>query len=469
MRLITLINILMSVFTGVGQSFTFTQLAEYEMSSIWPTVTLAPRLDNLGRDYLYTANNEQGIRVFDISTVSTPVLVHDFPNTTFGGWKAMNLEQDGNFLYASIGGIFSGAGVASTQATGLAIFDVTSPSTMFMTSYWDSVDIFQGTAVTKVVGNYAFLGGMEEGLVILDVSDPYDIRFVSHYVPDINFPSVPAPTSTVPNARGMWVEGDLVYLAYDRGAFRIIDVSDVFNPVQLSQFVNPSLDAVAAKAYNNVEVRGTHAFIPVDYCGLDVVDISDPNAPISAGWFDPWGCTFFNWLGGEGHSNELEFVNDSILFMTGGHHDLMAINVSDPTNPVLVGEFGDPLDSLVVWGLDVQGGRVALGYIDNISAIPYDSKWGGFKILDWSMAVDLVSNETNAVRIFPNPSSGIFNFNGNVKNCTYKLYSITGGVIDAGSMRSSFDLSLFPEGVYALVVKQGEFIKVMKLILENED
>ena len=461
--------LLISASTMVGQSFTFTQLAEYEMSSIWPTATLAPRLDKLGRDYLYTANNEQGIRVFDISAVASPILIHDFPNSSFGGWKAMNLEQSGNFLYASIGGIFSGAGISSTQATGLAIFDVTSPSTMFMTSYWDSVDIFQGTAITKVVGNYAFLGGMEEGLVILDISDPYDIRFVSHYVPDINFPSVPTPTSTVPNARGMWVEDDLVYLAYDRGAFRIIDVSDVFNPVQLSQFVNPALDAVAAKAYNNVEVRGNHAFIPVDYCGLDIVNVTDPNAPISAGWFDPWGCTFFNWIGGEAHTNELEFLNDSILFMTGGHHDLMAINVADPANPELVGEFGNPHDSLVVWGLDVQNGRVALGYIDNVTTIPYDSKWGGFKILDWNMANDIDIYDLSTIMVFPNPSSGVFNFNGDLKSCAYKLYSLTGKLVDSGSMRRRLDLSAFSKGVYALVVRRGEFIKVMKLFLEKED
>ncbi|MBL4704690.1 MAG: T9SS type A sorting domain-containing protein, partial [Flavobacteriales bacterium] len=346
------------------------------------------------------------------------------------------------------------------------IFDITDPSTMFMTSYWDSIGIFQGTAITKVVGDYAFLGGMEEGLVILDISDPYSIQFVSHYIPDVNFPTAPTAGSTVPNARGMWVENDLVYLAYDRGGFRIIDVSDVFNPVELSQYVNLSMDSVAAKAYNNVEVRSNYAFIPVDYCGLDIVDVSNPNLPVNAGWFNPWACTFTNWLGGEGHTNEIEFVNDSILFMTGGHHDLMVINVADPANPIQVGSFGDHLDSLVAWGMDVQGSRVALGYLDNLTNIPYDSKWGGFKILEWSITTGVEEHDLNAIEVYPNPSNGVVSFKGDINNATFQLYQLTGQLILSGEMNQRLDFSSFDSGIYLLRIHSGKYSRTEKLIIE---
>ena len=433
------------------------------MVGLW-TAALAPRLDQLGRDYIYTANNQQGIRAYDISTVSAPVEIQNFPNSTYGNWHAINLEQDSNFLYASIGGIFSAAGATPTQATGLAIFDVSDPTTMFMTSYWDSIDIYQGTAITKIVGDYAFLGGMEEGLVILNVADPFNISFVSQFVPDTTFPSIPVPGGTVPNARGMWVENDLVYLAYDRGGFRIIDVSDVFNPFEVSQHVNPDLDLVAGKAYNNVEVRNGIAYLPVDYCGLDVVDVSTPSAPVSIGWYNPWGCTFFNWIGAEGHTNELEFLNDSILLMTGGHHDVMAINVSDPTNPQLVGGFGDHLDSLVAWGLDIQGSRVAVGYLDNPTNIPYDSKWGGFKILDWSISTSVEESQLQAIEVYPNPSVDVVNFKNVPANTEYQLFSTIGAIVASGQIEHSMRFNV-EEGLYILQLSKGEATSSVKLMI----
>lgn len=42
-----------------------------------------------------------------------------------------------------------------------------------------------GGGIIETEGNYAFLGAMLNGMVILDISDKFNISFVSRFMPDI--------------------------------------------------------------------------------------------------------------------------------------------------------------------------------------------------------------------------------------------------------------------------------------------
>jgi len=67
--------------------------------------------DELNRPYLYVANKEAGLTVYDISTVSAPTLVATVPTSLLDTLDAMNVSQSGNYLYLAVGNSFTNPGV----------------------------------------------------------------------------------------------------------------------------------------------------------------------------------------------------------------------------------------------------------------------------------------------------------------------------------------------------------------------
>lgn len=379
----------------------FNHVSEFEY--IWTYSCYSVKFDDLERPYLFTANNELGIVSFDISDIQTPTPVDTILPADFGGLKPTNLHQNGKLLYASLGGI---QGLAPQDA-GIAVMDVSDPENILILDYWSSPDYSEGGAIVLVEGNYAYVGAMEEGVLILDVSDPSDIQFVSRAYLDENFPQIPGLFS-VPNARGMSIRSDTLIVANDAGGLRMVDVSDKNNPIELSKYMNWDLFDIAQPAYNNVLLVDDHAYVPVDYCGLDVVDVSD-TAMSTVNWLNPWGCLGANWNGRAGHTNEIVRHGDDLIFVSGADSEVLAYNISDRDNPELIGQYINVGDSIVSWGLDVNDQYVALALVDNsVFQQPYYSDFGGIMILDWQALVGVKEKESEVLNIYPNPNNGSF-------------------------------------------------------------
>lgn len=181
--------------------------------------------DNQDREYLYTAAIKDGVRIFSIDGEAS-IEINGIETYDMEGLSVMSLSQTGDFLYVALGDHFS-----NDQNSGLAIIDVTDPENAFVTDVWKNAPSTGGAGIVKVDGDYAFLGAMQHGLIIFDISNKSNISEVSRIVPDINFPDA-NPDPDKYNARGVDVKDDEVYLCYDAGGIRIIDVSDISNPVQ---------------------------------------------------------------------------------------------------------------------------------------------------------------------------------------------------------------------------------------------
>lgn len=353
------------------------KVGEFEYSNL--NYGYSSVIDKNGAPFIYTASNHLGLVVFDISDLSSPVPVDTLPTATFNNKQVTNLHQQDHLLYLSLGG-FQG----DSNQVGLAILDVQNPSSISVTSVWDTTVYWSGSAIVRVADEVAFLGMMEEGILTLDVSNPSAPHTIGHYVPDLSWPGV---VNYSPNARGMEVRNDTLFLAFDAGGLRLVDVSDPSNPEQIAQYINFDLTDIAAPAYNNVVLKGRYAFITVDYCGLEVVDISDPNNLQNVGWYNPWNCFGLSWFGSDGHSNELIIVEDSLLFMSGAESEVLVINVAEPSEPTPVGEYV-LMDSAATWGIDVRNDLIVCTFIDN-SIIPilqpYYSEFGGIQVYNWAV------------------------------------------------------------------------------------
>jgi hypothetical protein len=438
----------------------FQFVSEHEYT--WTYSCYGALFDGQDRPYIYSANNELGFMVLDISDINNPVAIDTMMPAAFSTLKASKLFQQGDYVYVALGG-FQGF----AQRAGMAILNISDPENVTIEDQWDSTAFNQGCAIAIVEGDFAYLGIMELGIVILNVADKSNIQFVSTYQPDPNWPHVPGLFST-PNARGMTIRNDTLYLCYDAGSFRVIDVIDKENPVEVGHYINPTLDATAQPAYNNVVLVDNYAYVTVDYCGVDIVDISDPENPVNAGWVNPWNCNTTNWDGRPGHTNELKtWANNSILFVSGGDTEILAYDITDRTNPVELGSYFTLLDSMVAWGIDIKENYAVLSQVDNPFGQPYDSDWGGIRILHWDGGVTGISprnlSHNSQVEIYPNPASDFLNVrNKGNEILTYKLVDNTGRLIKSGDAKVQIDVGELAQGFYQMIFSEGSIRKFVK-------
>ncbi len=375
--------------------------------------TLSSRIDRLGRPYLYMACKDSGLITLDITDPAAPFVADRRYPADFDGLNVMNLQQEGDVLFVCLGN-FQGDG----QSAGFAAVDVSDPSAPTVLDTWNGGSSYvQGSAIVVLDGDHAYLGAMEDGVIVLDVSDPSQITFVSSYQPDPTWPGI---ASYPPNARGMAFSGNVLYLCYDAGGLRAIDISIPTALNEIGRYLNPDIPILTNPAYNNVVVIGDRAYCTIDYCGIEVVDISDPANMSQVAWLDPWNCIGFSWFGSDGHTNEIiSTLGDSLLFVSGADSEILVYDITLSDAPILKGGHILPNDSASTWGVDVFGDLAVGNYINNHGLIgqPYDSKYGGVVIYGWSPEFSTRVQQSAcfaaaAIEVWPNPSTGLFNVGG---------------------------------------------------------
>ena len=149
----------------------FNTLGKFDFNFTYSGYT--PLIDRLGRPYVYLATKELGLVTFDVSNTMNPVPVDSQTVVSLGNLKVTGLAQDSIYLLVSLGD-FQGSG----QNAGLAIFDVSNPVVPVLLDRWDTTAFNAGVATVIQQGNYAYLGAMSAGVVILNISNKQNIQFV---------------------------------------------------------------------------------------------------------------------------------------------------------------------------------------------------------------------------------------------------------------------------------------------------
>ncbi len=432
--------------------------------------------DQLGRPFCYVAAKEGGLRIFSIQNIAAPVLVKTLPPTDFLAEEVMNIWQEGNYLYLALGNFFN---TNDPRRPGLAIVDITAPEAAFTTDTWLWATPVKGSAFVTVSGNYAYLGAMSNGLIILDVSNKDTISFVSQYTPDIHFPVQNPNSIQLPNVRGMAVRDDVVFLCYDAGGLRVINVSDKSNPVESGRYIN--INALGKQqAYNNIVLHGDTAFLAVDFCGMEMLDISDTSSIKEISWWNPWDCQSATntWLNSPGHANQLDYdAARQLVFLSTGRSELNIVDVSNPTQPQQVGSYGSPTDTYFTWGASLHGDRIYLAYISSL--FPFFSTWSGVKVLEW----DATSGAGEAGQFFarppyPNPFEERFYVEFELKEPAEllaelfdrhgkKVANVASGDFGAGAHILAWEGNL-PPGLYVLRLLTPKGSLVLKMVRVGE-
>lgn len=430
-------------------------------------MTMTMLHDQMGRNYLYVANKMGGLKIWNTAMPEMPAQAATVSFESLNELDVISLSQEGAYLYLALGNIFN-----DDQLSGMAIIDVNDPQNPVVADVWDSDNLFGGAGIVKVDGDYAYLGAMGNGLMVLDVSNKSNIVFLSQFVPDINFPD-PNPDPLKYNARGMAVNDDLVYLCYDAGGLRIIDVSDKTNPVEVGRYANPELNGLP-RAYNNIVLANNLAYLAIDYCGLEILDVSDPSQIDQVGWWNPWDCQSnpLNWFSSPGHTNEMAYNPDcKTIFLSTGKSDLYAVDISDPANPDSCFSYGGISNNIGTWGVSAFENNIFLSYV--CALIPFVSNWTGVKILSYenNCVSDIKNEKKEIINVFPNPVNGILQIDFlKSDNCFLVVYNNLGRTVFSKKINTEFngriDFSNFKKGIYFLGIKvNGNFYseKIIKM------
>lgn len=353
--------------TKAGPSFEHLHDIPYKLNEMPMTMIH----DASDRPYLYVAAKEGGLHVFEVK--DSPRLVRSILISALESLHVMSLSQVADRVYLALGNHWG-----KHEKAGLAVIDVNNPAQARVIGVWKDTEPGAGGAVL-VNGKTAYLAAMEGGVLVVDVSKPTAMRVVSRVQPELAFPDA-RPDRAKINARGLALQKNLLFLCFDAGGVRVIDVANPMKPTEIGRYSNPAMNG-RPRAYNNIALNGSLAYVTADYVGLEILDISNPRAIKLVGWWNPWNPKLegLRWFSSPGHANEIAFdAKSKTVLMTGGRSDLVAIDVSNPAKPNQVGSIGEVDDTQATWGLSLHGDRVYLSYIRTLGIL-FKADWPGVK------------------------------------------------------------------------------------------
>lgn len=448
----------------------------FQLQSEIPTtcnqMTITMIHDQEDRPFLYVANKEAGLRIYNITALNSPMLAATVPISKFENLEVMSVSQSDQFLYLTLGNTF-----ITPQRGGMAIVDISDPLIPVVTDYYVVPGVPSGGGIIKVEDNFAYFGAMASGLIILNVLNKNDIQFVSQFIPDINFPPIAKPDTLKINARGMEVKNSIVYLCYDAGGFRIIDCSNKSSPKEIGRYANPTLYIPfnLPRAYNNIILDDPYVYVTVDYCGLEVLDISDPKDIKLKGWWNPYNCPNNNWFNSPSHTNELVFDKEcKLLYIATGKSDMMVLDVSNPAQPDSCNFYGGVSNDIGTWGINKYKNQIYLSYVCVPLPWPFPSNWTGVRILthnDCSIT-GITKIAGSDLLVYPNPAAQEFNivvpdYFGQVDIRIYDLQGkLVKSVFDINAKEWIITTKEFKQGLYTIKLTDGLKTILQKCIIQ---
>lgn len=329
--------------------------------------------DAADRPFLYVAAKEAGLLIYEVKTA--PRLVRSIPISMLSSLHVMSLSQVGSRVYLALGNHWG-----KRETAGLAVIDVSHPSEASVAGVWKDREPSGAGGAVVVDGHTAYLAAMGNGLVVLDVGDPSKIAITARLLPELTFPDAQPDRSKI-NARGLKLQKNLLFLCYDAGGVRVIDVAHPKKPVEIGRYSNPAMNG-RPRAYNNIALNGSLAYVAVDYVGLEILNITNPREIKLISWWNPWNPKLngLRWFTSPGHANEIVYdARSKTVLISAGRSDLVAINVSDPAKPRQVGSIGAVDDTQATWGISMHGDLIYLSYIRTFG-IPFRADWPGMKV-----------------------------------------------------------------------------------------
>jgi hypothetical protein len=191
----------------------------------------------------------------------------------------------------------------------LYVFDITIPSYTELAA--DMLPVSGFNLHLAIHGNYAFITNTDQGLQVVDISDPSN--------PSMVWSNPPAYYSVLAS------EGNYLYIIDNQSQMNVFDISNPVLPVNVGSitFSFPFYDI------SDMNADGGYVYITTSLPGsLRIIDVTDPTQPTQVSEFsqyvDLWGVDV---------SNGYAYTADQFAYPS----RIIIFNVSDPLNPVITG------------------------------------------------------------------------------------------------------------------------------------
>jgi hypothetical protein len=328
----------------------------------------------------------KGIHVYDISNVDQPkeVLIHKVEDPT-------DITVQKGLAYVS-------GGQMSSLVGHLTIVDVSDRRSLKDVG---SVDLPHGCSSVAVAGDYAYVGGFDAGLFIVDCRDKKNPRFVG----SVKFPRIENPKASqlkfkllkhlfskearerfpFKMGRTWWncIDGNYIYVCDENTGLHILDLSTPEKPVEVSSFIfdymPDSKNRLAATAFNDAAVDGNLAALALDDGGIATVDVSRKSAPRLLAHFDPWKG--HGWTKSPGHVAQIA-LRDGFAYATAGEEGVFVLDVRNPRQPRLADDVPLREDVGASWGLFLDRELLFVTYIAVDPGSSRSGLKGGWEILE---------------------------------------------------------------------------------------
>ncbi len=255
----------------------------------------------------------------------------------------------------------------------------------------------------------------DHGLYILDIEDPGAIKHI--------------PNSLIfTELLDIDVEGQLAYLADGSYGLYIVNVSNPYAPITAG-FVNTPGNA------SGVLIEGNLAYVADGGSGVQIVDVSNPASPTIIGSCDTAGNAY-----------RLALQGDT-LYVADGTGGLVVLDVADPTNPVQI----DSYALSYAWDVALYGGVVIVGsgngvysfQIGSLDSLSYVGSYsGGYEFWDVKVRGDVAYVAAGADGLLTidvsNPSNPVLLDNYSIGAVFYRKLDVQGHLVFVADYSGGF-------------------------------
>ena len=416
-------------------------------------------------DRVYTAAGEQGIWIFDVSELQNPACIAQSSGLVYINY----VEIAGETAYI--------IGDEADGGHGLSIYNVTCIES--------PVELGYETGLSATVYDFdyyqdhVYTSENAAGLSIIDVTDSMNPQLIETlsfplvyvreteirdsiayvacwgglYLVDISNPDQPAILSDLlcpDSTYSIALKDNYVFLAnYSAGLF-IIDVSDAQNPAQVSCF--SEIDNLRA-----IRIENDIAYVlKWDYYGNEVycLDVSNPINPIITGEFSI-----------NGYKIEVE---GNYLYTTKGYDGFSIYDLTDPANVCETGFYntlGYCSDLAIIDEIILVSDGYSVGFYDCSEALSLEH-----------LSDSKLSTSFSLSPIYPNPFNNSMTVEyqvaraGDIRLTVYdvlgrKVGVIQDGYVIPGNYSCQWNAENIASGIYYIQLEQGGMKEVRKAVL----
>ncbi|NHJ39450.1 MAG: hypothetical protein FK731_05400, partial [Asgard group archaeon] len=187
---------------------------------------------------------------------------------------------------------------------GVYVFDISDPSSpIYLNNYVNNTRAYS----IDIQDDLALIADTELGMVILNISNPFDIYEISHAELELCY--------------DVRVQDNLAFAVDHRSGLYIYDISEPNQPVFLGSYVNSSMGCY------NVFINDSYAYLTTNY-GLHIINITNPSTPTSIVIYQKESIM------------EHVLVEGELGYLcTNTYDDLTILNLTDVYNPEILCQY----------------------------------------------------------------------------------------------------------------------------------